>query len=416
MIQSYSGEFTISPMPLELSLNFCSHKCAYCFANLNNPKRTFDFNDTINSIKNSATSKLLKGYLLKEKYPILLSNRVDPFAVSNYRQSLAMIDILNENGNKIAFQTKGGNGIDETLENLSYRAHWYISISFWDDNKRKLIEPGATSIQSRFELIEKLIGLGHKVSVGINPLVEDWLPYSDFQSLYEKALSIGVKNFWIEGLHLNTKQVDNMTDRERNNIGRDVINEAKKRKTNTSYVRMCINELRQVANVFSMNQPFKSDYFDEEHALYDGKSLKTTQDFINHCFNKLPNGGIVTFNDYYNFMKQDFFELEFSDVDGYAYRIARNVYKKWGGSPFKTLKSVLEWYWTNEEVSKSIFQNNLFDILVYKDKDGNGMRYTSSSDKNWIAYFNAGKEISGFKFIDLKKIDNFVSDTLFLNH
>ena len=36
--------------------------------------------------------------------------------------------------------------------------------------------------------------------------------------------------------------------------------------------------------------------------------------------------------------------------------------------------------------------------------------------KNWIAYFNAGKEISGFKFIDLKKIDNFVSDTLFLNH
>ena len=42
MIEPYFGEFLINPVPLELSFNYCSHKCAYCFANLNKPDRQFD--------------------------------------------------------------------------------------------------------------------------------------------------------------------------------------------------------------------------------------------------------------------------------------------------------------------------------------------------------------------------------------
>lgn len=39
MLDVYYGEFLINPIPLELSLNYCSHKCAYCFANVNQPGR-----------------------------------------------------------------------------------------------------------------------------------------------------------------------------------------------------------------------------------------------------------------------------------------------------------------------------------------------------------------------------------------
>jgi DNA repair photolyase len=57
LIEPYWGEFLISPIPLELSLNYCSHKCAYCFANLNDPKRTSDV---------KAIMRFLSDYLERE--------------------------------------------------------------------------------------------------------------------------------------------------------------------------------------------------------------------------------------------------------------------------------------------------------------------------------------------------------------
>jgi hypothetical protein len=38
----YDNELTISPIPIELSLNFYSHSCHFCFANLNAPNRRTD--------------------------------------------------------------------------------------------------------------------------------------------------------------------------------------------------------------------------------------------------------------------------------------------------------------------------------------------------------------------------------------
>lgn len=45
--------------------------------------------------------------------------------------------------------------------------------------------------------------------------------------------------------------------------------------------------------------------------FYD-KRIKTSSEFIKHCYNKLPDGGIVRFSDYYNFLKEDYFEMQFS--------------------------------------------------------------------------------------------------------
>jgi len=75
MISAYKGEFLVSPIPLEIDLNYCSHKCNYCFANLNNPKRKANTNKIINQIKNCHNSKSIESYLLANGYPVLMSNK-----------------------------------------------------------------------------------------------------------------------------------------------------------------------------------------------------------------------------------------------------------------------------------------------------------------------------------------------------
>lgn len=46
-IRLYTGEFLISPIAMELAMNFCSHACTFCFANLNKPKRWHNIKEII---------------------------------------------------------------------------------------------------------------------------------------------------------------------------------------------------------------------------------------------------------------------------------------------------------------------------------------------------------------------------------
>src|SRR5690606_6731075 len=112
--------------------------------------------------------------------------------------------------------------------------------------------------------------------------------------------------------HLNRKQVANMSEREVNSIGMGLIDAACKRDRNVSYFMMCVEDLRGLANVFSIGQPYKSDVFEQYHELYRGKTLKTHQDFINYCFEKYPNGGEVKFQEYYDFMNHPYYDNAYS--------------------------------------------------------------------------------------------------------
>lgn len=139
----YVGEFLISPIPLEISFNYCSHKCAVCFANLNKPERWFDAKTTMKTIQDAMSGNgRLVGELIRQGYPVLSSNRVDPFAISNYRQSLPVLQTLRDCGVPLSFQTRGGRGIDDILRGLP-KSTWYISINQDDDALRKKMEPGA---------------------------------------------------------------------------------------------------------------------------------------------------------------------------------------------------------------------------------------------------------------------------------
>ena len=297
MLDVYYGEFLTNPVPLELSFNWCSHGCSYCFANLNKPDRDTHIKDVMQLLTGMKRRKGIDALLLRESYPVLISNRTDAFALSNYKQALPVMQTLADMGIPMAIQTKGGRGIDEALAFMQPSC-WYISISFDDDGMRTSVEPGAPSLDERFELIEKLIAKGHTVYLGLNPLVPEWI--ADPAPLLRRVKSMGVYGVWIELLHLNRNQVDAMTQRERNAIGETALERAK------GALAMDESALRDDAfacardiglETYCVRQTYHSHFWEPYHNLYP-KHFKTNQDFVNWCHHNKSDGESVTFEDY----------------------------------------------------------------------------------------------------------------------
>jgi len=142
MIEPFYGEFLIHPAPLEISLNFCSHKCFYCFANLNTPGRRYDGAAVSRLLADMDNRQSLAARLLRDRYPVVISNRVDPFALTNYRHTLPLLEQLAAHNIPVTIQTRGGRGATEAM-GMMPPAAWYISIPFLDEELRRRIEPGA---------------------------------------------------------------------------------------------------------------------------------------------------------------------------------------------------------------------------------------------------------------------------------
>jgi DNA repair photolyase len=133
----YGGLLKI-PAPLELSGNWCAHACPYCFANLNSPTRTLDVKGVSRLLADYQNRNTIEGYLLRDGYPVIVSNHIDPFSASNYRQMVPFMETMTELGIPYSVQTKGGKGWEKVLEFMPIGV-WYVSISFSDDETRKAI-------------------------------------------------------------------------------------------------------------------------------------------------------------------------------------------------------------------------------------------------------------------------------------
>lgn len=295
MIEPYWGEFLISPIPLEMSLHFCSHKCAYCFANLNDPNRKADVRQIMRFLSDYTQRDTLEATLLKQGYPVCISNRTDPFAYANYRQTLPILETMVNLEIPVQIQTKGGAGVDDALKFLPPSV-WYISISFLDDQLRKAIEPGAPTIESRFDLIEKIRAAGGRVVLGLNPVVPEWLP--DSMPLLKRAKAVGVEAVWIEELHLNSRQVANMSQAEKAAIGDDVLKRALRRRRdatdNAAFFEARENALELGFEIFSNGQPDRSGIWDIYRQVYP-KTFPTNQDFVNFSHDNDLHGKLIPY-------------------------------------------------------------------------------------------------------------------------
>jgi len=303
MLDLYYGEFTVNPIPLEMSLNWCSHGCAYCFANLNTPNREANIAEIMSLISNAHKRRSAAAMLLRERYPVLISNRTDAFAHSNYKQALPIMRVLADMDIPIAIQTKGGRGIDEALE-FMLPSCWYISISFEDDDMREVVEPGAPSLSERYSLIEKLVSLGHVVYLGLNPLVPEWAPNPE--TILQRAKSLGVFGVWIELLHLNKNQIAAMSERERQAVGEDVIARAKGplASDEDALRKRAFDCARDIGlETFCLRQTTPSLYWEPYKRIYN-RLFSTHQDFVNWCHANKQAGEAVTFDEYISVMLQ----------------------------------------------------------------------------------------------------------------
>ncbi len=206
-IRPYFGEYLVSPAPLHMGLNWCTHACFYCFANLNRPERRADYasiGQFLGKVRRREPGKDIAAWLALQGHPILASNDSDPFAISNGEQNLSLMRGMMDAGLRFVFQTRGGPG---AMDMLDEHPPTMVYISFTTDMEsiRRRAEPGAPSFEERKALAAMAREKGHFVIAGINPFYPPW--WEDIESFVHWLAQQGIHHAWIGEPHLNHQQV-----------------------------------------------------------------------------------------------------------------------------------------------------------------------------------------------------------------
>ena len=375
MIVPYYGEFLQYPVPLELSYGACSHNCAYCFARLNQRKRKVELKKIMRLLANYQNRTTLVAELLKGGYPVVLSNRSDPFAKSNYKYTLPLLEVMTNLNIPLSFETKTGHGIDDALKFLK-PAVWYITVEMLDESIAKRIDPGAPLPEQRIATVKKIVGYGHKVVVAINPCVPEWLP--EPERLIEKLVNAGVSGVWVDQLHLSHQQMQNATLNEIEAIGDDLIDRAKgrgsskKREVDRAWVEhVILLAIEAGLSVFRPGYDKQTDFFNVWHDVYE-KCFPTNQDLVNICFRDgiTPDNPFVV-SDYVDFMMEKLPKGSYTGMRDYVFTgsfALRKLYKLPSGK--LNYQQILAFGYDAGKIKWSPAAMRLFTWCGYTDVDG----------------------------------------------
>lgn len=292
--------------PLEISLNRCSHGCVYCFANLNQPDRQTKLKQIQNLLADYQNRETYVAHLLREKYAVTISNHVDPFSASNWFQFLPLLETLTALDIPVTILTRFGRAewVGQALDILDGRpTAFYVSIPTFDDEIARKCEPGAPLPGDRLDFIDQVIARGHKVTVGINPIIPNWI--EDPQDFMQRLHQAGVWGVWLNKIHLSKRQVDNMPERDKVALGEENLAIALAPNKH-GQLTDAFNDLKAAAlaaglEVYTGQQSDRSDYFKWEQALVP-KSFPLMQDFVNLCHDTKQAGDSIhwgEFRDYF---------------------------------------------------------------------------------------------------------------------
>lgn len=213
MLRPYTGEYMVSPVPLHMGFNYCSHACMYCFANLNSKDRKVDMSSVNRALKGYCSqtgNKDITQMLLKRGFPVLMSNDSDPFAVSCNEAFRQTHQAFTDLGIRMTYQTKGGPGALEFFQQEP-PTMVYISITSDQPETVKALEPGAPSFTERLELALACKAAGHHVVIGLNPYFRVW--WDDIHGFLDQLAAAGIKHIWMGALHLSPMQCANIPQR-----------------------------------------------------------------------------------------------------------------------------------------------------------------------------------------------------------
>lgn len=328
MLRVFYGEFLVSPVPLDLALNACSHGCAFCFSLLNTPSRTADLPRIMRLLSTFQQRDSLEARLLQLGYPVLIGNLIDPLAHSNDQQALPLIRLLVELGIPVSIQSRGGRLVHELLALLSTPVVWYLSINQDDDALRQRLEPGAPTLESRLTLCETLAARGHRVLIGFNPFVPSW--WRDFPAMAQRVADAGAAGVWLQLLHFNQRQLRAMRPGARAALDPAVISDALR-----SYQHRNLEPLREAhAVVSATGLPVYCTGFTTHTSLFDmyhdcySRTFPILQDWVNWCFDAVsPDAPLVSYDDFRSVLLPSLPEGEFYLHD-YWYVNNRQLWKQ----------------------------------------------------------------------------------------
>lgn len=359
-----------------------------CFANLGKPDRWADVNATMRLLADYRNRETPVARYLQQGYPVLISNRTDPFAASNYQQAVPVIRLMAELGIPMAFQTRGGRGIEDVLSVIQPSA-WYVSISQADDKLRAQLEPGAPSITERLKLVETLTHLGHHVSLALNPLVPEWLP--DPTSILEDAYNAGARGVWIEHLHLNPKQIVNLTVKERDGLTEPIINRAQKRTRSDAemgHFHAALNTARAIGyEVFSIGQPIRSDYFAPYRRIYP-QTFPVMQDFINWCHDRGDTDSLIDFAQFSSLMLPRLPKGRLN-IGHYLGATAHNIWATHDISNWMTFTELLALIWRDYRAKQNPLRIPCFAFAAEREND-EWIEWLDDNDLPFVLFDPAG--------------------------
>ncbi len=397
MIDILTNGFLTSPAAITFNGNHCSHGCTYCFANINNPKRTLDIKAVTSQLRNYKKRNDLVSFYLREKYPLLISNSIDPFSKSNQPFVNNLIRTLIDIEVPIILATRGGVGIDDILTDLKPSV-WYISIPYNEDTVRQHYEPKATTLQERYDLIKTVTDLGHKVILSINPLNANFAPNP--QEIAQRGKEAGATSVLINKLHLSPKQQTNLTDREKAVIGEDLLKDARGRNFKNDWIELAIDLYGWCFNndmpLAGFDDGLETKVFNEFRTTY-GKQLPTIYDWFNWCAANKTTGDAIYFQEFFDFYAPLLPELE-GNVSKYIFN--RAVIKDTSFYKTMTIKNLLHLYWEHPQVEIGLAKN--FPTFSWiKKQTATKLDFMYDSDHNRVLHYN-GENYNPKEYIILK--------------
>lgn len=343
MIKPYFGEFLIIPMPLELSLERCSNACGYCFSNLNGYEMRTGLKSILNQLDTFNVRKDHGSFLLAQDYSLCFSNRSDPFCKTNYKNAVKLCELFTELNIDVAYQTKGGPGIGDALGFIR-PSIWYVTICQDDDDYRKRIEPNAISISERLKLIEKLVGNGHQVNVGINPFVPEWI--KNKAKLVSDIKNAGAYGITVEGLHFSHEQVRRMRS---GTIEPHIIQRGLKKHADDfemdEYRKLKDIILESGLQMWSFWNDHPTDFWAPYYEKM--KCFPILTNFTNWVFQNKKHGDLISFEDFCSVMS-GMPDIEFK-IDSYVLSINRG-FKNKNVPVYGNAKSLLKIFWSEPQL------------------------------------------------------------------
>lgn len=374
MLERFIGAYLFQPAALDYSSDTCRNGCAYCFANINQAEREGNLKGAVNKFY----KKEVKSYddmLLRDGYPICISNRSDPFTERNWRDTVALSQHLVNIPNGIYIQTKCGPGMDEALDILGDKKPViYITVTTIRDDISRVLEPNAPLPSERLRIAADLHRRGYLVLIAVNPCAEQWMPREDLEALCVQLKAAGIRHVVIECLDMSRNRIKILPQSRIDRIGAAALEDCRTGRVR-GYVRECTEYLIKTRMIVcKKGMPFRSSIFDDIKARL-GKTMPVMQDFVNYCIDN-RKGGAVTFDEFDKVIRGGRGGVFDVSIQGSSIRdyLLRAGFVSWkANQKVPTHRDLLRIVWNDPRHRISIQKHCLFSLTDKKDPEGNAV-------------------------------------------